>query len=881
MKKNKEKTKRILSLIVIFFSILIVIFSIGFVSADLILDFNTETSFDTGSSDPYYYCGDTIQGKTLSLAPSPSLLCDSGATEMYGSFTDADPLKYNWICEITIYSDGGATQTKYTNYCYAYKAAAYDTTPPIVTIISPSSVLSEVSGTIYLKADAYDESGGTGIAKVKFKVDGAIVGEDTTSPYELTYDTKVLTNSYHSVTAIAIDGAGNIKESSAVNIIVNNTTITDTTPPIVTLISPTSGPYSGTITLKANASDNVGVTEVEFIVDGNSVGKDIISPYEVSLNTQTLTSGPTNPHSITVKAKDAANNFAISYPPVMIIIDNNETNATNATEPVINGACGSSQGGSFSNAPLSGLCSSGEASSVTETTTTYTWTCTGNNSLAVSCFANRIIQVKCNYEYSSWSECKNGTRSRTVIYKYPDNCLIWEPILQETCTMPACSEDIWECTSWTTCSPEGKQQRQCNLIYDCPLKISSKEIVQNCIYSEPTIQTSNQNTNTAGGNSSTPTVAIVPEECVSAGFNNASDCEVYLHQMRVANECLSKGIKTQEECKTYLFENYGRPLKCLNKSDAECEFIIKNIILADLESSIDTETNQKLVDSTGSTATIQNNTLIVKDILTDQTKEIEVNLPTVETASVKLIGASNNSNQGTLSPVVIVFDTDGDGLPDDSEKRIGTDINKKDTDGDKIEDGEELRRKTNPLIAESKEEIPLSNIEKAIIQGESLEQPKYNEVKTSEDLKIETVENVLKEETGKNVIRIQGKGKPDEVVTLYLYSTMPIVVTAKADVNGNWVYDLDKTLVDGKHEVYVAINNDKGRIVESGLPKLFFVEEAKAVTMDDFIKMEDASNVPERSDELIQLYVVAGIVFIIIFVLIFLLIKRQMTNRYE
>nr|MBP6914382.1 hypothetical protein [Candidatus Parcubacteria bacterium] len=229
----------------------------------------------------------------------------------------------------------------------------------------------------------------------------------------------------------------------------------------------------------------------------------------------------------------------------------------------------------------------------------------------------------------------------------------------------------------------------------------------------------------------------------------------------------------------------------------------------------------------------------------------------------------------------IVFDTDGDGLPDDSEKRIGTDINKKDTDGDKIEDGEELRRKTNPLIAESKEEIPLSNIEKAIIQGESLEQPKYNEVKTSEDLKIETVENVLKEETGKNVIRIQGKGKPDEVVTLYLYSTMPIVVTAKADVNGNWVYDLDKTLVDGKHEVYVAINNDKGRIVESGLPKLFFVEEAKAVTMDDFIKMEDASNVPERSDELIQLYVVAGIVFIIIFVLIFLLIKRQMTNRYE
>ena len=879
MKKNKEKTKRILSLIVIFFSILIIIFSIGFVSADLILDFNTETSFDTGSDDLHYYCG-PAHGGTYSSPPSPYYLCDSGAFSKNFTF-DTIVSQYKWECEITIVS--GATETTIVNYCSAYfsSSAILDTTPPTVTIMNPVS--GNVSGTIKLKADAYDPGGGSGIAGVQFMVDGTYVGsEDTSYPYEVDFNTQTFANgSSHTVSAKARDVAGNFTTSPSVIVVVQNTAATDTTPPTVSLISPVSGTYSGTITLKASASDNVGVTEVQFIVDGNLVGEAASSPYEFILDTQTLASGATNSHYITVKAKDAANNVAISYPPVFIVVDNSENNETEPVVPVINGACGSSQGGSFSNAPLSGLCSSGEASSVTETTTTYTWTCTGNNSLAVSCFANRIIQVKCNYEYSSWSECKNGTRSRTVIYKYPDNCLVWEPILQETCTMPVCSEDVWECTSWTACSPEGKQQRQCNLIYDCPLKTSSKEIVQNCIYSEPTIQTSNQNTNTAGGNSSTPTVATVPEECVSAGFNNASDCEVYLHQMRVANECLSKGIKTQEECKTYLFENYGRPLKCLNKSDAECEFIIKNIILADLESSIDTETNQKLVDSTGSTATIQNNTLIVKDILTDQTKEIEVNLPTVETASVKLIGASNNSNQGNLSPVVIVFDTDGDGLPDDSEKRIGTDINKKDTDGDKIEDGEELRRKTNPLIAESKEEIPLSNIEKAIIQGESLEQPKYNEVKTSEDLKIETVENVLKEETGKNVIRIQGKGKPDEVVTLYLYSTMPIVVTAKADVNGNWVYDLDKTLVDGKHEVYVAINNDKGRIVESGLPKLFFVEEAKAVTMDDFIKMEDASNVPERSDELIQLYVVAGIVFIIIFVLIFLLIKRQMTNRYE
>ena len=42
-------------------------------------------------------------------------------------------------------------------------------------------------------------------------------------------------------------------------------------------------------------------------------------------------------------------------------------------------------------------------------------------------------------------------------------------------------------------------------------------------------------------------------------------------------------------------------------------------------------------------------------------------------------------------------DTDGDGLTDSEEKKIGTDPNKADTDGDGYSDGEERNQETNPL----------------------------------------------------------------------------------------------------------------------------------------------------------------------------------------
>lgn len=47
------------------------------------------------------------------------------------------------------------------------------------------------------------------------------------------------------------------------------------------------------------------------------------------------------------------------------------------------------------------------------------------------------------------------------------------------------------------------------------------------------------------------------------------------------------------------------------------------------------------------------------------------------------------------------LDTDGDGIPDDVEKFLGTDPNKADTDGDGVSDGQEIKDKTDPLKADT------------------------------------------------------------------------------------------------------------------------------------------------------------------------------------
>jgi uncharacterized membrane protein len=84
----------------------------------------------------------------------------------------------------------------------------------------------------------------------------------------------------------------------------------DTTPPTTSITSPANNAtVSGTITVTASASDNVGVVKVEFYIDSVLKSTSTTSPYTFSWNTTTVANGA---HTIFSKAYDAANNVGTS-----------------------------------------------------------------------------------------------------------------------------------------------------------------------------------------------------------------------------------------------------------------------------------------------------------------------------------------------------------------------------------------------------------------------------------------------------------------------------------------------------------------------------------------------------------------------------------------
>jgi len=90
-----------------------------------------------------------------------------------------------------------------------------------------------------------------------------------------------------------------------------NATTKDTQPPTVSITAPANNAaLSGTVTLTATASDDVGVVGVQFRVDSANVGSPVTNlPYSYAVDTTTVSNGA---HTITAVASDAAGNASTS-----------------------------------------------------------------------------------------------------------------------------------------------------------------------------------------------------------------------------------------------------------------------------------------------------------------------------------------------------------------------------------------------------------------------------------------------------------------------------------------------------------------------------------------------------------------------------------------
>ncbi len=93
----------------------------------------------------------------------------------------------------------------------------------------------------------------------------------------------------------------------------------DASAPTASISSPASGAtVSGSVAISASASDNVGVTEVRFYVDGQMIASDVAAPFSAAWNSATAGNGA---HAVAADAYDAAGNRG-SAPTVSVMVSN-------------------------------------------------------------------------------------------------------------------------------------------------------------------------------------------------------------------------------------------------------------------------------------------------------------------------------------------------------------------------------------------------------------------------------------------------------------------------------------------------------------------------------------------------------------------------------
>ena len=178
-----------------------------------------------------------------------------------------------------------------------------DTTPPTANIIAPSNG-STVSGTVAVTVSTSDN---VGVTKVEFYVNGSLA--NTAAAGSFSWNTTALPNGSCTLQALAYDAAGNVGTSSAVSVSVQNIVL-DTTAPTVTITTPATGStVSGPVSVNVSAADNVGITKLEWYLNGALSGSSSTPSATFMWDTTTSANGS---YTLKALAYDAAGNVGSS-----------------------------------------------------------------------------------------------------------------------------------------------------------------------------------------------------------------------------------------------------------------------------------------------------------------------------------------------------------------------------------------------------------------------------------------------------------------------------------------------------------------------------------------------------------------------------------------
>lgn len=252
--------------------------------------------------------GTTAAGTTISWTTDElsDTQVDYGTTSSYGSSTSLNTslsTSHNAILSSlsasTLYHyrvksrDAAGNLAVSADQTFTTSAAPLlpDTTVPTVSISAPINLATVSGASVSLAAAAVDPtptgpaSTVSGVRDVQFKIDGVNLTTITSSPYTTTWNSTSVSNGTHSISAIAVDNAGNISTTATVTVTVNNVT---SLPPVPTLgVTVVASPSSGTVPV-----NNVSLTAT---VNGTATGN--VNYYFYCNRNDTTTSTSTVPDS--------------------------------------------------------------------------------------------------------------------------------------------------------------------------------------------------------------------------------------------------------------------------------------------------------------------------------------------------------------------------------------------------------------------------------------------------------------------------------------------------------------------------------------------------------------------------------------------------------
>jgi hypothetical protein len=312
-------------------------------------------------------------------------------------------------------------------------------------------------------------------------------------------------------------------------------------------------------------------------------------------------------------------------------------------------------------------------------------------------------------------------------------------------------------------------------------------------------------------------------------------CAEWIIATQKQNACINRGKVSRESCERLLIENNSGVFPgCEDLNEDACQQHM-DVILAGHQT-------QEMLNKTDDVIRQMMRNGVVAEVEGVTSINERVAHDTAWIASVKNSGIET-------SEVMVVFDRNDNDVPDDVEMLPG------------FEAPGALPEATAPVVYALANKKP---IEQPIGAGEF-------ESSYAADYKRLPTESIA----AQSGVILSGICEPNAVCSVFIYSYIPTVLFVETDEYGNWTYDLQDSLADGVHTVYVSLHDADGRAVKKGKPFSFFVKHAKAVSEEEYFSNSYGFESLDGTIEAKRFYAISLVSAVFLLLCAVLLIKDQ------